>query len=442
MNIQLSDHFSYGRLIRFTIPSVIMMVFTSIYSVVDGIFVSNFVGKTPFAALNLIYPVLQAMTAIGFMFGTGGSALVAKTLGEGKKEKANRIFSLLVYVSVAIGVIIAVVGIFALRPVAIALGAEGEMVDYCVIYGSVLLPAVPAFLLQNEFQSFLIAAEKPKLGLLIVVAAGLTNIVLDALFIAVFEWGLAGAALATAMSQCVGGLIPLLYFIFTKSSVLKLGKTEFDVKALLHASVNGSSEMMTNLSMSIVNILYNFQLMRIAGEDGIAAYGVIMYLNFIFVAIFIGYSLGSAPIVSYHYGAQNHDELKSLFKKSLTVIAVCSVMMAASGVVLARPLSTIFVGYDASLLDMTSHGMAIFSLSFAFTGLNIFGSAFFTALNNGLVSALISFLRTLVFQSASILIFPHLLGLDGVWGAIIAAEFVSAIVVVFFFIRKRPEYNY
>ncbi|MBR3598665.1 MAG: MATE family efflux transporter, partial [Lachnospiraceae bacterium] len=383
MTIQISDHFTYRNLIRFTIPSIIMMIFTSIYGVVDGIFVSNFVGKTPFAAINLIWPVAMILGAVGFMIGTGGCALVSKIMGEGEKEKANEVFSMLIYVSAIIGIALAILGFIFMRPIAILLGAEGDMVDDAAMYGRVLSIALPFFLLQNEFQSFLVAAEKPKLGLLITVAAGLTNIALDAFFIIVLNKDLAGAAWATAISQMVGGFIPLMYFIFSKKSTLRLGKAVFDGRALIKTCVNGSSEMMTNISMSLVSMLYNFQLLKMAGENGVAAYGVIMYVNFIFVAAFIGYSVGSSPIVSFNYGAGNIKELKSLFKKSMMIILVAGIVMTILGFVLASPLSQIFVGYDKELFEMTKRAFYIYTLSFLITGFNIYGSAFFTALNDG-----------------------------------------------------------
>ena len=442
MEMEFSDHFSYGKLIKFTLPSVVMMIFTSIYGVVDGIFVSNFVGKTPFAAINLIWPVAMILGAVGFMIGTGGCALVSKIMGEGEREKANEVFSMLIYVSVVIGVILALLGIIFMRPIAILLGAEGDMVDDAAMYGRILSVALPCFLLQNEFQSFLVAAEKPKLGLLITVLAGITNIALDAVLIMVIDKGLAGAAWATAISQIVGGFVPLMYFIFSKKSVLKLGKGSFDGRALLKTCINGSSEMMTNISMSLVSMLYNFQLLKLAGENGVAAYGVIMYVNFIFVASFIGYSVGCAPIVSFNYGAGNTTELKSLFKKSMTIIFVAGVAMTILGFVLASPLSQIFVGYDKELFEMTKRGFYIYTLSFLITGFNIYGSAFFTALNDGLVSAIISFLRTLLFQVIAVMVLPIFFELDGIWYAVIMAEVLALIVTAGFLITKKSKYHY
>lgn len=442
MIIQLSDHFTYGRLLRFTLPSIVMMIFTSVYTVVDGIFVSNFVGKISFAALNLIWPVIQLMGAVGFMLGTGGSALVARLLGEGKQKQANRVFSLLVYTAVVTGAVISFIGVLLLRPIAVALGAEGEMVGLCVLYGRVLLPFTVLFMLQVLFQSFLVVAEQPKLGLAVTIAAGVANMVLDALFVAGFRWGLAGAALATGLSQAVGGVIPLVYFCTGRSGVLRLGRTNFDGAALGKTCANGASEMMSNLSMSVVSILYNFQLMHLAGEDGVAAYGVLMYLNFIFTAVFLGFSVGSAPIVSYHYGAENHGELHSLFRKSQVVTVASGVAMAVTAWGLAAVLSGIFVGYDAALMAMTERGVRIYARSFLPAGLNIFGSAFFTALNNGAVSAAISFLRTLLFQVAAVLVLPLLWGLDGVWLAVIAAEGLALCVTAAFLVKLRTRYHY
>ncbi len=442
MKIQLSDSFDYKKLLRFTFPSIIMMVFTSIYGVVDGFFVSNFVGKTPFAAVNFIMPFLMILGTVGFMFGTGGSALIAITMGAGDKERAKRLFSLFIYVSAICGILIGALGIVVIRPVAAWLGAEGELLDNCVVYGRIILAVLPALILQYEFQSFFITAEKPKLGLAVTVAAGVANMVLDAVFVGMLRWGLVGAAAATAISQSVGGIIPLVYFGRPNTSLLRLTRTKFDGRALLKACANGSSELMSNISMSVVGMLYNIQLMKYAGEDGVAAYGVLMYVNMIFLAAFIGYSVGVAPVVGYHYGAGNHEELKGLLKKSLVLIGIFSVGMVVLAEGLARPLALIFVGYDPELLDMTLRGFLVYSFSFLFAGLAIYGSSFFTALGNGLVSALISFLRTLVFQVAAVLIFPLIWGLDGIWFSIVAAELVAALVTVAFLVGKRKKYHY
>jgi len=442
MNISLSEHFGYGKLLRFTLPSVGMMIMTSVYGVVDGYFVSNYVGLTPFAAVNLIMPFLMILGGTGFMFGSGGSALIAKALGEGKKELANKTFSLLVYSDAVLGVIFSVFGIAVLRPVSALLGAEGELLENCVRYGRIYLASMPFYLLQYTFQSFFIAAEKPRMGLWVTIAAGVTNIALDALFVAVFEWGLEGAASATAISITVGGVIPLIYFFRKNTSLFRLGKTRFDGKALLKTCTNGSSELMSNISMSIVNMLYNFQLNKYAGENGIAAYGVMMYVNLVFLAIFIGYSVGTAPIISYHYGAENKDELKSLLKKSAVIIWISSVAMIITAQLLAYPLAKIFVGYDEALMKLTLDGFRIFSVSFLFAGTAIFGSSFFTALNDGLTSALISFLRTLVFQTAAVLILPVFFDVDGVWFSVAAAEFTAAAVTMAFIFGKKKKYGY
>ena len=442
MRIQLSEHFSYQKLLRFVLPSVVMMIFTSIYGVVDGLFVSNFVGKTPFAAVNLIMPLLMILGALGFMIGTGGSAIVSKTMGEGNLEKANQYFSMLVYVTIAGGILLTILGQIGIRPIAMAMGATENMIDDCVLYGRILLVSLTAFMLQNVFQSFFVTAEKPQLGLGITVAAGLTNMVLDFLFIAVFHWGVAGAAVATALSQVVGGIVPIFYFVRPNNSRLRISKTKWDGRALLKSCTNGSSELMTNVSMSLVNMLYNFQLMRLVGENGVAAYGVIMYVNLIFVSIFLGYSIGSAPIVGYHYGAANHEELKSLFRKSLTLIGIAGIVLTLLAVGLSGPLSKIFVGYDEELFALTKHGFRLYSLSFLVTGFNIFGSAFFTALNNGAVSATISFLRTLLFQIIVVLVLPIFLGINGIWLAIVVAELMALVVTILFFITKRKQYHY
>ncbi len=442
MQIQLSEKFTYKKLIRFTFPSIMMMIFISIYGVVDGVFVSNFVGEVPFEAINLIMPVYMLLGAIGFMVGTGGSALVSKLLGEGDEEKASLVFSLLIYASLIVGALISAVVFVFIEPISRLLGAEGEMLDSCVLYGKILLPFMAIFILQNEFQSFLVTAERPRLGLWVTVAAGCTNIVLDALFVAVFPLGLAGAAMATAISQTVGGVIPLFYFLFSKNSVLKLGKTRFDGGAIAKTCANGSSEMMTNVSMCIVNILYNFRLMEIAGYDGLGAYSVIMYVNFIFMAIFFGYAVGSSPIVGYHYGAGNKEEIKSLKNKSVTVIAAAAVLMTVLAELFAYPLAKIFVGYNEVLLSMTTRGFMLYSLSFLVMGFNVFGSSFFTALNNGGVSAAISFSRTFLFQILAVLVLPIWLGLDGIWLAVVVAELLSIAVTAFFFVTQRSRYGY
>ncbi|MDO4562599.1 MAG: MATE family efflux transporter [Clostridia bacterium] len=443
MRIKLSDHFTVRRLLHFTLPSIVMMIFTSVYGVVDGFFVSNFVGKTPFAAVNFIMPFLMILGTVGVMLGTGGSALVSKTIGEGDREKANRIFSLLVYTSIIAGAVVAVLGIVFMEPVAAALGAKGSMLDGCVAYGRIILLALPALILQMEFQCFFVTAEKPQLGLVITVISGVANMALDALLVAVFPLGLAGAAAATAISQSLGGIIPLFYFGRRRnSSLLCLTKTRLDGRALLKACTNGSSELMSNVSMSLVGMLYNIQLLKYAGENGVAAYGVMMYVSMIFNAAFIGYSIGSAPIVGYHFGAENYTELKGLLRKSMRIIAVFAVGMLAISFSLASPLTKIFVGYDEELWTLTRHGFMIFSFSFLMSGFAIFSSGFFTALNDGLTSALISFLRTLVFQLAAVLLLPILFGIDGIWFSIVAAELMAVVLSAAFLFIKQKKYHY
>ncbi len=442
MNIQLSDHFNFKKLIRYTLPSIIMLIFTSIYGVVDGFFVSNFVGKTPFTAVNFIMPFLLILGSVGFMFGTGGGALISKTMGEGKTEQANRLFSLIVYTSAACGILLAVLGILLIRPLGAWLGAGGQLLEDSVIYGRIILAAIPAYVLQYEFQCLFAAAQKPTLGLCVTIAAGVTNIILDALFVVVFRWGLEGAAAATAASQYVGGLVPLIYFACPNSSLLHLGRTEFDGPSLAKTCMNGLSELLNNISMSMVSMLYNVQLLKYAGEDGIAAYGVLMYVSLVFQAVFIGYSVGTAPVIGYNYGARNQNELKGLLKKSFVLICIFAAVMFASAYVLARPLSQLFVGYDQGLFDLTIRAFYIFSFSFLFAGFAIFGSAFFTALNNGLVSAAISFLRTFVFQAIAVLVFPLIWKVDGIWMSVVAAELLAVGVTAIFLRIKQKEYHY
>ena len=441
-NIRLSDHFTYGKLLCFTLPSMVMMVFTSIYGVVDGLFVSNFVGKTAFASVNLVMPFVMILGGMGFMIGTGGTALVSKILGEGDPENANRTFSMMVLFTLALGVVLSGIGIAFMGPVARFLGATDAMMADCVLYGRIVTGFTFAFMLQNVFQSFFIAAEKPKLGLKVTVAAGVTNMVLDALFIAVFKWGVAGAALATGLSQCVGGVLPLVYFLQPNTSLLRLSPTRLRIRPILAACGNGSSELMSNISSSLVGMLYNFQLMRLAGEDGVSTYGVLMYVQFIFISLFVGYSIGCAPVVGYHYGAQNHGELKNLLGKSVLLMGGGGVVLTALAMALAQPMAHLFVGYDAGLFSLTVHAFRLFAWSFLLAGFNIFTSGFFTALNNGAVSAVISFLRTLVFQSASVLILPVFFGVDGIWWAITVAEVFAFLISGMFLLLKRNKYHY
>lgn len=442
MHIQLSDHFNYSKLLRFSFPSIIMLVFTSVYGVVDGFFVSNFVGKTPFTAVNFIMPFLMILGSLGFMFGTGGGALIAKTMGEGKMEKANHMFSLIVYTSVICGIVMAALGIIFIRPLAAALGARGQLLEDSVVYGRIILLAIPAYILQYEFQCLFATAEKPAIGLGVTIGAGLTNIILDALFVAGLSLGLEGAAVATALSQCVGGIVPLIYFARPNQSLLQLGRTEFDRGTLEKTCLNGSSELMSNISMSIVSMLYNIQLLKYAGEDGIAAYGVLMYVSLIFQAVFIGYSMGTAPVIGYHYGAGNHEELKGLLRRSSVLIGIFAAAMFVAAFVLAKPLAFIFVGYDEELLNLTIHAFLIFSFSFLFSGYAIFGSSFFTALGDGVISAAISFLRTLVFQIAAVLILPLFFQVDGIWISIVVSEVMAVAVTICFLRLKRKKYRY
>mgnify|MGYP001034509348 FL=1 len=440
--INLSDNFNYGKLLRFTFPSIIMLVFSSVYGVVDGYFVSNYAGKTSFAAVNFIMPVLMILGCIGFMFGTGGGALIAKTLGEKNDKKANEIFTMIVAVSVGVGVFLTVLGIALMPLISLLLGADGKMLDDSVLYGRIVTIGLPFYILQYEFQCLFATAGKPKLGLYVTAAAGVTNMVLDYLLVAVFPLGIIGAAAATAFSQFVGGVIPLIYFLRENSSLLRFTKFKFDGRALFKTCTNGSSEFLSNIAMSVVSMLYNRQLMRYAGEDGVSAYGVLMYVGMIFMAVFVGYSVGVAPIVGYNYGAQNKEQLKNILRKSTVVIFVTAVAMFAASEFLSAPLSRIYVGYDQNLLEITVDAFKIFSFAFLFSGFAIFGSSFFTALNDGLTSALISFFRTLVFQAASVLIFPLIWDLDGIWISIVAADVMAVALTLVFVFAKRKKYGY
>ncbi len=442
MHIYLSEHFSYGKLLRFTFPTIVMLIFTSIYGVVDGVFVSNFAGKTAFAAVNLIMPALMIFGTVGFMLGAGGSAVVARTMGEGDLPRAQRYFSLIIYTGILAGAVLMVIAELIMEPLCVLLGAEGEMLEQAVLYGRVLTLALVPFILQNMFQSFLVAAERPKLGLWLTVAAGLTNMAGDWLLVGVLPWGVAGAAIATVASSFVGGVVPLIYFLLPNKTPLRLTKARVEGRVLAQTCTNGSSEMMSNLSTSLVSILYNFQLMRLIGEDGVAAFGVIMYVNFIFIGVFMGYSIGTGPIVSYHYGAGNQAELQSLLRKSLCLMLAGCLGLTAAALLLAGPLSRIFVSYDAALLALTTRGFRLYALSFLAMGFNIFGSAFFTALNNGVLSAAIAFLRTLVFQTAAIFVLPLFLELDGIWLSETAAEVLALAVTALFLFTQRTRYGY
>lgn len=442
MTIKLSDHFTNSKLFKFVIPSVIMMIFSAIYGVVDGLFVSNFVGDTGLAAVNFTWPLVMLLATPGFMFGTGGGALVGKLLGEKKNDKANSLFSLSIYTTIIIGVIFAILSFIFMDRILILMGAENDLLEYSIVYGRINVIATPFFMIQMAAQTFFITAEKPKVGLISTVFAGVANIFFDFLFIVVFDMGIKGAAIGTALSTLTGGVIPLVYFMKKNTSLLRLGKTKIDFKALSKATTNGSSELMSNISMNIVAILYNNQLLKYVGDYGVSAYGVIMYVNFFFVSIFIGYSVGVAPIVSYNYGAQNDDELKNIFKKSIYFIIPTSILMFVLCYFLAYPISYIFVSYNKELLDLTTSGFKIFCFSFIFVGLAIFGPSFFTALNNGLISALIAFLRTLVFQILAVIFLPKLLGVDGIWLSVVFAEFMSFILSMMFLIIKKKKYNY
>ena len=442
MAVHLDEHFTYKKIAKATIAPLFMMVFTSIYSIVDGVFVSNFVNKTAFAALNLIFPVTMIIGALGFMMGTGGSALVAKNLGEGNKEQANKIFSGVVYSTIILGGVVSLCVVFFVEPIAKLLGATDEMLPYCVQYGQILIAAEIAFMLQNLFQTFFIVAEKPGLGFLVTAIAGVTNIVLDAAFIVGAKLGLAGAAYATIIGQAVGAIIPIVYFARPNSGLLHLGKATFAPKVLFKTVTNGSSELLSNIAASVVSMVYNAQLLKFAGENGVSAYGIIMYASFIFAAVFIGYAIGIAPVVSFNFGAQNHDELKNVLKKSVVLNIVAGAVMMVLSASLARVLASIFVSYDQELLDMTTTAMRIYSVSFIFMGFNIFTSSFFTALNNGLISAIVSFARTLVFQIGAVLLLPMAFELNGIWEAIIVAEGMAFVMDLIFLLTNKKKYQY
>ncbi len=443
MNIKLSDHFTYRKLINFCIPPIIMMVFTSIYSVVDGFFVSNFAGQVSFNAVNLIFPFIMIMGGVGFMIGSGGTALIGKTLGQGNREKANQYFTMIVMLTVGIGLVLTIIGVTCIRPVARLLGAEGATLEDCVFYGRIVLSFIVCFMLQNVFQVVLPLAERQKLGLIFNLAGGITNIILDALFVGVFRWGIVGAGFATGISETIAGILPIFYFLSKRNtSLLHLVKTKFEIKPMLQACGNGISELFSNISGSIVSIVYNWQLLTYAGANGVSAYGVLMYVQFIFIAIFIGFTIGSSPVISYHYGAENHDELKSLLHKSLSLNLLVGIVMAILAFCFATPFTQIFVGYNPELMTMTAHAFRIISINFVIIGVNIFISSFFTALNNGIVSAVISVLRTLGFKLLAAVLLPLWLGVEGIWLSITFAEMMALIISLTFLFIKRKKYHY
>ena len=444
MNIQLSDHFTNRKLLRFTLPSIGMMIFSSIYGVVDGFFVSNFAGSTPFAAVNLIMPAWMIIATVGFMFGAGGTAIVSRTLGENDPERANRYFSLIIYFSAAVGALFSILGITFIRLISLFLGAEGELLHHCITYGRIIFASVPFFVLQLMFQTFFVVAEKPQLGFLTTILSGVTNIVLDAVLVMFLpqEYKLAGAAIATATGQVIGCMIPIVYFSRKNSSTLKLGKTRFEGKIIMEAGINGSSEFMTSVSSSFIGMLYNAQFLKYVGESGVVAYGVVMYVNMIFSATFNGYTVGCAPVIGFHYGAENHSELRSLLKKSLMNTGIMGVCMTVMAELFAAPLAGIFVGYDPAILEFTIKGLRIFALAFALMGMVSFSSGFFTALSDGVTSAAISFLRTSVFQSVSVLALPLILDIDGIWYSAVVAEGLAIVVAVLFLGVKQKKYHY
>lgn len=442
MAVRLSDHFTYKKLFKAVISPILMMVFTSIYGIVDGFFISRVEGDTAFSAVNIIMPVTMALGAIGFMFGAGGSAIVSKTLGEGNKEKARQIFTAIVIANAIAAIAISAIVLVFVEPIAELLGADESMIDYAVKYGRILLIGEIFFMTQNLFQNFFIVAERSQLGFIVTVCAGVTNMILDALFIAVFRWGVEGAAIATVISQVVGSVIPIIYFSTKNRSLLRFVKPDFNPYYLIQTVTNGSSEFLSNVSASLVSMVYNSQLMKYKGQDGVTAYGIIMYASFIFAAVYIGYAIGTAPIVGYNYGAKNHDELKNIFGKSIKLNVAAGIVMTGLSIVLSKVLCSIFVGYNAELTEFSAHAMRIYSISFIVMGLNIYTSSFFTALGNGLISAIVSAFRTLVCQMVTVFVLPLFMGVDGIWLSILLAELLALALCVFFLIKNKEKYQY
>jgi len=453
----LTQKFSLGRLFKYVMPTIVAVLLASLYSIVDGIFVSNVGGTTAFAALNQVSPIFMIIAAIGFMFGTGGSALVGKILGEGDQERANRLFSFFAYALIAIGITCSVILWFTLEPILVALGVTETMMPYCVAYSHILIPALTLFMLQFYFQSFLATAKKPGLGLLFTVLAGITNVVGDAVLVGVVANGdplkaVQGAAIATAAGLFIGGLVPMIYFLRKNNSLLRLGKADADGKALLKACGNGSSEFFTNISGSIINMVYNSLFLYMIGDMGVAAYGTVGYVNSIFTAIASGFVIGVAPLFSYNYGAGNTDNLKNLYKQSLSIVVIFSVVSTVVIELLTQPLAGAFSHGDEALKQITVDGLSIFTLSFLFKGIPTFGSGLFTAFNNGRVSAIISIVRTLVFNLATIIIVPviffHVFGSSyeaafyGVWYSVVFSELLATIMTFGFLKKYRKQYQY
>lgn len=442
MRAQLSNHFTYRKLFSFVLPPIAMMLLTSVYTMVDGLFVSHFVGKTAFAAVNFVFPVVMLMAGLGSMFGTGGTALVAKTLGEGATNRAKRYFTQIILMAGIFGTLMGGLGCLQLLEICQLLGATSELLPDALIYGRIMLLFLPCCILQWTFQSLLITAEKAQLAFWLSVAGGVTNIVLDAIFMAGLGWGVAGAALATGLSQVVAGMVPVLYFLLPNNSLLQFRRTRFQPRPMLQACTNGASELVSSISGAVVGMLFNYQLIRYFGEDGVAAYGVVMYVSFFFVAIFIGYDMGSTPLLAYNHGAKNHTELRNLFRKSVTFVGACGTGLALLATLLARPIATLFVGYNEGLTLLTEHAFRVYGFSFALMGYNIFASGLFTAMNNGLISATISLLRTLVFQTAAILCLPLIFGTEGIWWAVAVAEVSSLACSAYFILKYRKQYHY
>ena len=440
--VQLSDHFDYRTLIRFTIPSVLMMVISSVYSIVDGLFVSNFAGSDGFAAVNLMMPIAMMISCIGFMAGAGGSALISKTLGEQEAEKAREQFSLIIYLIIGFSLVIGVTVFLLVPQIARMMGAEGAIYDNCVIYGRILISALPAFMLQILFQNFLVVAEKPQMGMVIAISSGVTNIVLDALFIAVFQWGVAGAAIATMLGQTIGGIVPLGYFLLKKNHLLWFTKFKFRWETLKRTCINGFSALIGNASNSLVGIVFNLRLMELMGSDGVVAYGVVMYVTYIVTGVFMGYSTGIAPVFSYNLGSGNAEEIKGLLKRSLVSIAVSALVLVAFVQIFARGLAAIFVSYDENLMILTTTAIRLFNISFLVAGFNIFAAAFFAALNNGVVSSILSLSRTLVFTLGCLFILPAVIGNNGIWLSVTFAEVLSVLVAGYYVVKNREKYQY
>lgn len=418
------------------------MVFMSLYTMVDGVFVSRFAGTAALSAVNIVYPMVSVVVAVGVMLATGGSAIIAKRMGEGKPEQARQNFSYLILAGVLIAVGMAALALVFLKPLLHLLGARGALFELCYAYALPLVFFIPSGILQMLFQTLLVTAGRPMLGLTVTVLGGVANIVLDYLFIVPLQMGIAGAAIATGIGFSIPAVFGLLYFALRRSGPLCFVRPKGGGKMLLRCCANGSSEMVTNMSTAVTTFLFNLLMMRYAGEDGVASITIVLYTQYLMTAVYMGYATGTAPVFSFHHGSRNGEQLRRLFRISMGFIALCSVATFALALVFAKQVVVIFTPAGSPVFEMALYGFRLFSGSFLFAGVGIFASAMFTAFSDGKVSAAISFLRTFAFIVLALLLLPLAMGLDGVWLAVPLAEVLGFGVSLFFLYRKKKRYCY